>query len=366
VNLERMKAALRGVFVIGAALALACALATRAGAQSSTTGAIIGTVTDPSGAAVPNAKIAVLDTDTGIEHDETTNSDGFYSSSYLQPGTYSVTVTKDGFAIYSHTGILVQVGSRLTVDAALPLVTTQATITVTGQTPLIETEKTAVSQTVTQNLTVGLPTNGRRWEDFVLLTPAVSADGGSGLSSFRGISGLYNGNSVDGANNTQAFFSEARGRAIIVTYVYSIDSIQEFQVNNSNYSAEYGQAAGGVVNAVTKSGTNQLHGDLFYNLRYPSLNALDPVAKASFAANGQTPTQTTHQQQQYGGSIGTPIVKDNFSSSALSTDSESQSDSLHYYRGLDRLVRLSHPGHRGPVHRGRGLHHHRSFGPVPP
>ena len=305
-----MKAALRGVFVIGAALALACALATRAGAQSSTTGAIIGTVTDPSGAAVPNAKIAVLDTDTGIEHDETTNSDGFYSSSYLQPGTYSVTVTKDGFAIYSHTGILVQVGSRLTVDAALPLVTTQATITVTGQTPLIETEKTAVSQTVTQNLTVGLPTNGRRWEDFVLLTPAVSADGGSGLSSFRGISGLYNGNSVDGANNTQAFFSEARGRAIIVTYVYSIDSIQEFQVNNSNYSAEYGQAAGGVVNAVTKSGTNQLHGDLFYNLRYPSLNALDPVAKASFAANGQTPTQTTHQQQQYGGSIGTPIVKD--------------------------------------------------------
>jgi hypothetical protein len=295
---------------MGAAMILACSLATRAGAQSSTTGAIIGTVTDPSGAAVPDAAVVVLDTDTGIPHDETTNNDGFYSATYLQPGTYSVTVTKDGFAVYSHTGIMVQVGGRLTVDAALPLVTTQATITVTGQTPLIETEKTAVSQTVTEGLTNGLPINGRRWEDFVLLTPAVSADGGSGLSSFRGISGLYNGNSVDGANNTQAFFSEARGRAIIVSYVYSIDSIQEFQVNNSNYSAEYGQAAGGVVNAVTKSGTNQLHGDLFYNLRYPSLNALDPVAKASFAANGQTPTQTVHQQQQFGGSIGTPIIKD--------------------------------------------------------
>jgi hypothetical protein len=292
-----MKAVLRGVFVIGAVLVLACAVATRAGAQSAATGAIIGTVT-------------VLDTDTGIPHDETTNGDGFYSATYLQPGTYTVTVTKDGFAVFTDKGILVQVGSRLTVDAALPLVTTQATITVTGQTPLVETEKTAVSQTITQNLAAGLPINGRRWEDFVLLTPAVTTDGTSGLSSFRGISGLYNGNTVDGANNTQAFFSEARGRAIIVSYVYSADSIQEFQVNNSNYSAEYGQAAGGVVNAVTKSGTNDLHGDLFYNLRYPSLNALDPAAVAGFHTNHLTPTQTVHQQQQFGGSVGAPIKKD--------------------------------------------------------
>ena len=308
-NLETIKSALRGVFVIAATLVLACALATRAGAQSSTTGAIIGTVTDPSGAAVPDANIVVLDTDTNIPHDVTTNNDGFYSATSLQPGDYSVTVTKDGFAVYSHTGIVVQVGSRLTVDAALPLVTTEATVTVTGATPLIETQKTAFSQNLGQNLDEGLPINGRRWEDFVLLTPAVTADGGSGLSSFRGISGLYNGNSVDGANNTQAFFSEARGRAIIVSYVYSIDSIQEFQVNNSNYSAEYGQAAGGVVNAVTKSGTNQLHGDLFYALRYPSLNALDPVATAGLEANGLGATQTVHQQQQFGGSVGTPIIK---------------------------------------------------------
>ena len=310
VNLDKMKTALRGVFVFGAALGLACALSTNAGAQSSTTGAIAGTVTDPTGAAVAGAAVVVLDTDTAIPHDTATSSDGFYSAIYLQPGHYSVTITKDGFAVFTQKGLLVQVGSRLAVDASLPLVATQASITVTGATPLLETEKTAVSQTVTESLTNGLPINGRRWEDFVLLTPAVSADGGSGLSSFRGISGLYNGNTVDGANNTQAFFSEARGRAIIVSYVYSIDSIQEFQVNNSNYSAEYGQAAGGVVNAVTKSGTNELHGDLFYNLRYPSLNALDPVAKASFASNHQTPTQTTHQQQQYGGSIGTPIIKD--------------------------------------------------------
>jgi hypothetical protein len=310
VILEKMKSVLRGVFVVGAPLVLACAFATQAGAQSSTTGSIIGTVTDPSGAAVPDAAVAVVDTDTGIPHNVTTDNDGFYSAPYLQPGNYTVTVTKSGFAIFTHSGIVVTIGSRLTIDAALPLVATEATVTVTGQTPVVETEKTAVSQTVSGTLVNGLPINGRRWEDFVLLTPAVTTDGTSGLSSFRGISGLYNNNTVDGANNNQAFFSEARGRAIIVAYVYSADSIQEFQVNNSNYSAEYGQAAGGVVNAVTKSGTNQLHGDLFYNLRYPSLNALDPVAKASFAANGQTPTQTVHQQQQFGGSIGTPIKKD--------------------------------------------------------
>jgi hypothetical protein len=304
-----MKAAVRGVFVIGAAMVLASALATRAGAQSATTGAIIGTVTDPSGAAVPDAAVVVLDTDTGIAHDETTNGDGFYSVTYLQPGTYTVSVTKGGFAVFTDKGILVQVGSRLTVDAALPLVASQASITVTGQTPLIETQKTAISQTVGQNLVNGLPINGRRWEDFVLLTPAVTTDGTSGLSSFRGISGLYNNNTVDGANNNQAFFSESRGRAQIVAYVYSADSMQEFQVNNSDYSAQYGQAAGGVVNAVTKSGTNQLHGDLFYALRYPSLNALDPVATAGLEANGLGATQTVHQQQQFGGSVGTPIIK---------------------------------------------------------
>ena len=129
--------------------------------------------------------------------------------------------------------------------------------------------------------------------------------GRAGLTSFRGISGLYNGNSVDGANNTQAFFSEARGRAIIVAYVYSADSIREFQVASSNYSAELGQAAGGVVNAVTRSGTNLLHGDLFYNLRYPDLNALDPVGKTKGIK-----TQTVHQQNQFGGSVGGPIIKD--------------------------------------------------------
>ena len=161
-----------------------------------------------------------------------------------------------------------------------------------------------MSQVVSQTQQENLPLAGRRWESFALLTPNVTTDGGSGLISYRGISGLYNSSAVDGTNNSQAFFSETKGRTTI-PYIYSMDSIQEFQVTSSNYSAELGQAAGGIVNAVTKSGTNIIHGDLFYYLRYPTLNALDPLQKSKGIY-----TQPIHQQQQFGGSVGGPILKD--------------------------------------------------------
>jgi len=137
--------------------------------------------------------------------------------------------------------------------------------------------------------------------------PNVTNDGGSGLASYRGISGLYNSSAVDGTNNNQAFFSEQKGRTNL-PYVYSMDSIQEYQVASSNYSAELGQAAGGVINAVTKSGGNTIHGDLFYYLRYPTLNALDSLQKSKGIY-----TQPIHQQQQFGGSVSGPIAKDSCS-----------------------------------------------------
>jgi outer membrane receptor protein involved in Fe transport len=269
------------------------------------TGGISGIVTDPNGLATADAAVTVKNTDTGAETTYTSNGAGLYAAPYLQPGHYEVSVSKAGFTTVTFQNVVVHVGDTLTLDAKLPLQSQSTSITVTDETPLLESNKTSQEQVVSETLVDGLPIAARRWENFVLLTPAVTTDGNSGLSSFRGISGLYNGNSVDGANNTQAFFSEARGRAIIVSYVYSADSIQEFQVSNSNYSAEYGQAAGGVVNAVTKSGTNQWHGDLFYDLRYPDLNALDPFSKTRGIF-----TQTVHQQNQFGGSTGGPIVKD--------------------------------------------------------
>jgi hypothetical protein len=271
-------------------------------AQTAGSGEISGTVTDPAGAVVPGATVLVHNTDTSADRTLTTNAAGLYSASFLQTGHYEVSAVKPGFAKAEKTGILLEVGRSLSIDFALTVQAGAQSLTITDATPVIDTEKTEVSQEVTQNLVENLPIVGRRWDNFVLLTPGVTTDGG--LVSYRGISGLYNNNDVDGANNNQAFFSEARGRST-VPYVYSQDAIQEFAVSSSNYSAEFGQAAGGVVNAVTKSGTNGLHGDLFYYLRYPALNALDPVNKAAGIF-----TQGVHQQQQFGGSVGGPAIKD--------------------------------------------------------
>lgn len=277
--------------------------------QSAGSGTITGTITDPQGAVIADASVVITNTDTAAERSTTTNDAGFYVAAFLPPGHYTVRVAKSGFANLVRENLNLQVGRTMTIDLTLPVKAAEATVTVTDVAPLIDPDKTESSQVVSQTLVQNLPINGRRWDSFVLLTPGVSNDGGFGLVSYRGISGLYNENSVDGANNNQAFFSEARGRTRIA-YVYSMDTIKEFQVSASNYSAEFGQAAGGVVNAVTKSGTNAVHGDLFYYLRYPSLNALDPINKANSIVTGAPFTQPVHQQQQFGGSVGGPILKD--------------------------------------------------------
>lgn len=273
--------------------------------QISGSGLISGTLTDPKGGVVPDASVTIKNTDTGAERVLSTNEVGLYNAPFLQPGHYEVTATKMGFAKVVRPGINLQVGETVTVDLSLPIQTTSETVTVTSTAELIDPEKTEVSQVVTDAAVANLPVSGRRWDTFVLLTPNVTTDGTSGLVSYRGISGLYNSNTVDGANNNQALFSEARGRALSGAYVFSMDSIKEYQVSSSNYSAELGQAAGGVVNAVTKSGANDIHGDLFYYLRYPSWNALDPYPKSQ-----GNYSQPIHQWQQFGASIGGPIVKD--------------------------------------------------------
>ncbi len=292
--------------VLGA-LALALVSLLNAGlvaAQTAGTGTISGTMSDPSGASIAGATVDVTSTDTGIVRNVTTDENGLYYAPFLQPGHYMVTSTKEGFARVERKDLLLQVGDKISVDLTLPLKTTAETITVTGEAPLIEPDRTDLSQTVSQTLAGSLPLNGRRWENFVLLTPGVTTDGSHGLVSYHGISGLFNNSAVDGTSNQQAFFSEDRGRTT-VGYTYSLDAIQEFQVTSNAFSAEFGQAAGGVVNAITKSGTNDFHGDIFYYLRYPSLNALDSYSKSQGIH-----TQSEHQRQQFGGSVGGPIIKE--------------------------------------------------------
>jgi hypothetical protein len=284
-----------------------------ASAQTAGAGSISGTVMDPNKSVVPGAVVIVTNTDTGIDHQFTTNAAGLYVAPFLQPGHYKISARAAGFGNVQASNLTLQVGQTLTIDLALTVESATTTVEVSSSTPILDVERTEVSQVVDQQIIQNLPVNGRNWSDFVLLTPNVVQDGGSGLVSFHGISGLYNQNYVDGANNNQMLFSEARGRSSGAPFVYSLDSIKEFQAEASNYSAEFGQAAGGQVNAITRNGTNDLHGDLFYYLRYPSLNALDPISKWSALYNNGNPfllTQPIHQQQEFGGSVGGPIKKD--------------------------------------------------------
>jgi len=300
---------------VAATLVLCPAMTLRA--QSSGTGTITGTVTDTTGAVVPNAAVVVTDTDTGVSHTYAATGAGTYVAAFLQPGHYEVVLGGGSFGKVDRKNLVLTVGETLTVDAALTAGATSTEVTVTSESPILDPQKTEVAQTLGSNLIANLPVNARNWSDFVLLTPNVTQDGGTGLIAFHGISGLYNQNYVDGSNNNQMLFSEARGRSSGAPYIYSVDSIKEFQAETSNYSVEFGQAAGGQVNAITKSGTNGIHGDLFYQLRYPTLNALDPFTKFTALHNPPTPaaaafllTQPTHQQQQFGGSVGGPIIKD--------------------------------------------------------
>jgi hypothetical protein len=284
--------------------ALIFMLAGTAAGQTTGAGTVTGTLFDPNRATVPGATVIVRNNDTGIDLTLATNDAGLYLAQFLMPGHYQVTATKAGFAKVIRQNLLVQVGQIVTVDLMMPLQTTSETVTVTAEQSVVDTEKTDMSQVVSQTQQENLPLVGRRWESFALLTPNVTNDGSSGLVSYRGISGLYNNSTVDGVDNSQAFFSETKGRTTI-PYIYSMDSIQEFAVTSSNYSAELGQAAGGVVNAVTRSGTNAVHADLFYYLRYTTWNALDPLQKSKGIY-----TQPVHQEQQFGGSVGGPIIKD--------------------------------------------------------
>jgi hypothetical protein len=305
------------MFAFGFAAIVVAGAARPMNAQTALSGTIAGVVTDASGAVVADSPVVITDTDTGVARTMTTDGSGAYTAPFLQSGHYEVVLGGVGFARVDRKNLVLTVGQTLTVDATLSAGSVATEVNVTSASPILDPQKTEVSQTLDTNFVANLPVATRNWSNFVLLTPNVVQDGGSGLISFHGISGLYNQNYVDGANNNQVLFSEARGRAAGAPFIYSVDSIKEFQAETSNYSVEFGQAAGGQVNAITKNGTNAIHGDLFYELRYPSLNALDPYTKFVALHNTSNPavagfllTQPVHQQQEFGGSVGGPVIKD--------------------------------------------------------
>lgn len=284
-------------------------------AQSATTGAIGGVVTDNGGALLPATNVTVTSVDTGLTRTAKSNASGEYRVSELVPGTYSATFTADGFETYHENSIVVTVGGISTVSPALKAGSVTNTVEVTDQTPLLHTQDDAISTTIDQNAIDNLPINGRRWSDFALLTPGVVSNAdGFGLLSFRGISFLLNNSTVDGADNNQAYFSEERGRTR-ASYSVSQAAVQEFQVNMSNYSAEYGRAAGGVINTVTKSGGNQFHGELFFYDRDNDFGAENPYTTLTTQVAGTNsfityPYKPKDWRKQWGFGAGGPLLRE--------------------------------------------------------
>lgn len=266
-------------------------------------GQIQGVCLDPQGAIIPGTTITIRHTGTGTERTVTTDEVGRFVAPFMPVGPYDVRAELSGMAPATRTGLVLNVGATIDLVLTLAPAGVQQEVTVIGEAPLVESTKTDVSNTINATAIENLPINGRRWENFVLLTPGVTNDGTFGLVSFRGVAGVFNNTMVDGADNNQAFFSESKGRTRI-SYSISQESIREFQVNLSSFSAEFGRAAGGIVNAVTQSGTNEFHGSAFWYLRDKSFLALDPFAKAQGRAK---PPERRHQ---FGASAGGPLVKD--------------------------------------------------------
>ena len=249
---------------------------------------------------------------TNAASDAASDANGRFLVINLAPGVYTVEVTLSGFAPYKRDNVIVEVGRTTTLDVGLGLAGQAETVQVTAESPIINTEQSDFSTNINQTTIANLPTNTRRWSTFALMTPGAAPDGNFGLVSFRGISGLLNNNTVDGGDNTQAFFAEERGRTRLA-YSVSADAVREFQVTTSNYSAEYGRAAGGVVNAVTKSGTNELHGSGFYFLRDNKWGASNPFQTQTVLVDGVSTAvqlKPKDRRQQFGGTVGGPIQKD--------------------------------------------------------
>src|SRR5262252_3234628 len=283
-------------------------------AQGTVTGAIGGTVTNPNKEVVAGAAVTVKNDGTGKEDQGTTDDSGRFKIPGLQPGEYTVTIRSSGFADFTQPKVIVEVGRETTLEVPMNVASVQSTVEITAEAPVINTTQQDFSSNMNQTAISELPINGQRWSNFALLTPGTVPDANFGLISFRGISGLLNNNTIDGGDNNQAFFSEERGRTRI-NYVFSQRAIREFQVNTSNYSAEYGRAAGGVTNAVTKSGTNQFHGDAFLCDRDNSLGARNPLAflRTFDATTGLTTVsgiKPTDKRYTFGGDVGGPIKKD--------------------------------------------------------
>ncbi len=274
------------------------------------TGSIAGTVKDSSGAVTPGVQMTVRNTDTGIARTLQTEANGRYSVTNLAPGTYEVHAELTGFGKGVRQGITVTIGREAVVDFSLSPGEVQEQVVVTGEAPLVDTSSAAVTGLVDQQQVTDLPLNGRSLTQLTTLQPGVLLY----RINASALTGTGQNISVNGARDKQINFL-LNGTSILNYYGKSpggvsgdqmgVEGVREFSILSSSYSAEFGKSAGGIINAVTKSGTNSLHGSLYEYIRNSSLDAKSFWENFTGAAKPQP-----FKRNQFGGSVGGPLRKD--------------------------------------------------------
>jgi hypothetical protein len=270
------------------------------------TGQITGTIQDASGAVVPSATITVVNESTGIRREAQTNADGFYTVPLLQPGNYQVNVQASGFRPITRSGVQLAVAQTAQLDFSLEIGATTETLTVTDTAPLLESGSNAIGGVVTGEKIEDLPMLGRNSNALMILVPGVRATRQTLVNpvleshyQFFSINGSRPNQSqfmLDGGNNTNLTFNGPE-------YSPQVEEVREFRIQTSSFSAEYANSGGGVINVVSKSGTNVLHGSLFEYFRN------DVLAANDFFSNASGRARPTLRYNQFGGTVGGPVLK---------------------------------------------------------
>jgi hypothetical protein len=297
-----------------------CSAAVPVMAQSqASTGQIAGVVTDAQGAAIPKATVTASNKQTGLARSTTSSDEGLYAIVLLPPGIYSVSAEASGFASTTVSDVEVIVGRTFDLKLSMNVSGVSEVVNVTAGAIQVQTTRSEADSVLNQRAIENLPINGRRFQDFVTLTPTAQVDPSRGQISLAGQRGINSNVNVDGVDYNNPFFGGIRGgERSNNAFTIPQESIKEFQVVASGYSAEFGRSTGGIVNAVTKSGSNNWHGSGFYVIRPKEVSKTNSFFEAvevdvnSKLLPGIAPVKVTPAptQQQFGGSFGGPIKKD--------------------------------------------------------
>lgn len=268
------------------------------------TAQVSGRITDASGAVVPGAQITLANRANGFKRDSVANDEGNYNVPLLQPGTYEISVRKDGFKPILQPNVVLNVEQVARLDFTLEAGAVSETVTITSTAPVLDRETSSIGQVVENKTIVTLPLNGRNYTQLVALMPGATPNQGSRASdgiSLNGNRTLQNTFLIDGVDNNNYIFGVDTGSTQALRP--SVDAIQEFRVESANFSAEYGRAAGGIINLTIKSGTNEFHGSAFEFFRNDKLDAND------WFANRASLKRPPLRYNQFGGTLGGPVWK---------------------------------------------------------